>query len=62
MDLEEALVKFCVTDRDWEDAREVMIMSQTLLIDMIIYELFPAFDDLKSGKPTRYDILNQISR
>jgi len=62
MDLEEALVKFCVTDRDWEDAREVMIMSQTLLIDMIIYELFPAFDDIKSGKPTRYDILNQISR
>jgi hypothetical protein len=60
-DLEEALVKFCVTDKDWEEARMVMNTSQTLLIDMIMYELFPAFDDLKSGKPTRYDLINKIS-
>jgi pyrroloquinoline quinone (PQQ) biosynthesis protein C len=60
-DLEEALVKFCVTDKDWEEARMVMNTSQTLLIDMIIYELFPSFDDLKSGKPTRYDLINKIS-
>ncbi|MDR1307894.1 MAG: hypothetical protein LBK74_10020 [Treponema sp.] len=59
-DLEEALVKFCVTEKDWEEARLVMTMSQTLLIDMILYELFPAFDDLKAGKPTRYGLLNQI--
>lgn len=60
-DLEAALVKFCVTEKDWEEARLIMNMSQTLLIDMIIYELFPAFDDLKAGKPSRYDILNQIA-
>jgi hypothetical protein len=59
-DLEAALVKFCVTDKDWDEARQVMNMSQTLLIDMIIYELFPAFDELKSGKESRYNLLNQI--
>jgi pyrroloquinoline quinone (PQQ) biosynthesis protein C len=59
-DLEAALVKFCHTEKDWEEARLVMNMSQTLLIDMIVYELFPAFDDLKAGKPSQYDILNQI--
>jgi len=60
-DIEEALVNFCVTDKDWEEARLVMSTSQTLLIDMIIHELFPVFDDLKSGKPTRYDLLNRIN-
>jgi hypothetical protein len=59
-DLEAALVKFCHTEKDWEEARLVMNMSQTLLIDMIVYELFPAFDDLKAGKSSQYDILNQI--
>jgi hypothetical protein len=38
-----------------------MNTSQTLLIDMIIHELFLAFDGLKSGKSTRYDLINQIS-
>ena len=60
-DLEAALVKFCTTEKDWDEAKLVMNMSQTLLIDMIVYELFPAFDDLKAGKPSRYEILNQIA-
>jgi hypothetical protein len=59
-EIEAALIKFCETESDWEEVRLVMNMSQTLLIDMIIHELFPAYEALKAGKSTRYNLLNQI--